>query len=107
MIKLNKLWLVASVLALSSCSHIVEQEPVYQVLPYQENMIGLQNPQSRVLVYCYPSEYYTAEQCADNFENMGFVRLNDIPRLPAEYDSLKADTYPTRRWRRDEQVPRW
>ena len=105
--KINKLWLLMLVLFLPGCYNLTGQEPTYHVLPYQENMIGLQNLQSRVIVYCYHSEHFTTEQCAENFENMGFVRLNDIPRLPAEYDSLQANSYPSRRWRKDEQIPRW
>ena len=105
--KIKKNWFLLSALLLSGCSYMVHHEPVYEVLPYQENMIGLQNLQNRVIVYCYHSDFYTAEQCADYFENMDFIRLNDIPKFKAEYDSLKADTYPTRRWRKDERIPRW
>jgi len=105
--KMNKLWFLVPLLMLSSCAGIQTDEPVYEVLPYKEDMIGLQNLDTRVLIYCYPSDYYTAEQCASEFESRGFVRLTDIPRLAAEYDYLKADTYPTRRWRKDEKIPRW
>ena len=79
----------------------------YYVLPYQEDVIALQNLNTRVLVYCYTSPLITSQQCATEFENRGYVRLQEIPRLPAEYDFLKDGTYPTRRWRNGEQVPRW
>ena len=105
--KLNKLWLLMPLLVIAGCSVFSYTKPTYQVLPYQENMIGLQNLNTRVLVYCYNSEHYTAEQCADEFENRGFVRLTNIPRFTAEHDYLKSDTYPTRRWRKDEKAPRW
>ncbi|MBE6450731.1 MAG: hypothetical protein E7016_02070 [Alphaproteobacteria bacterium] len=105
--KMKKLSVLALMLVATGCAYNKNHEPVYEVLPYQESMIGLQNLQNRVVVYCYHSDTYTAEQCADYFENMDFIRLNDIPKFTAEYDSLKADTYPTRRWRKDERIPRW
>ena len=104
--KLNKLWLLTPLLALSSCVNIQGDVPTHEVVPYQEDMIALQNLYTRVVAYCYSSAYYSAEHCAENFEKKGFVRLNEIPRVAAEYDKLKADTYPTRRWRKDELVPR-
>ncbi len=84
-----------------------EETPTYYILPYEEEMIVLQNLKTRVLVYCYSSADITAAECAARFEKQGFVRLKDIPSLPAEYDFLKNDTYPTRRWRKDEKIPRW
>ena len=67
----------------------------------------LENARKTLDAYCYSSPSYTAEYCAKEFEGKGFVRLTDVPRLPAEYDALKADTYPTRRWRKDNKIPRW
>ncbi len=84
-----------------------EEIPTYYILPYQEEMIVLQNLKTRVLVYCYSSAETTAAECADRFAKQGFVRLRDIPSLPAEYDYLKSDSYPSRRWRKDEKIPRW
>ena len=40
-------------------------------------------------------------------EKLGYVRLREIPYKPADYDLLKTDTYPTRRWRGGELTPRW
>ncbi len=105
--KINIKWILAVLFVLPACSYFEYQEPVYQVLPYQEDMIGLQNLETRVLVYCYQSANVSTEECAQEFEKRGYVRLTNIPRLPAEYDSLKSDTYPTRRWRKDEKIPRW
>ena len=104
--KINKLWFFIPFIMVAGCS-IHKNEPTYKALPYQESMIGLQDLQSRTLVYCYASKAYTVEQCARKFEEKGFVRLTNIPRFPAQYDTLKADTYPTRRWRKDEKIPRW
>lgn len=105
--KLNFSWLLLPLIMLSGCVNYENETPVYRILPYQDDMIGLQNLETRIIVYCYNSATITTEQCAREFENRGYVRLTDIPRLPAEYDYLKSDTYPTRRWRRDEKIPRW
>lgn len=111
--KLRKYALLAAFCAIAGCQQAPEDvvfepgTPVVNVQPYQESTIALQDLRSRVLVYCYSSENTTAAQCAQIFEQKGYVRLRDIPRLPAEHDFLKADTYPTRRWRRQDLVPRW
>ncbi len=94
-------------LAACSGSREAEKIPTYYILPYEEEMIVLQNLKNRILVYCYPSADVSATDCAARFEKQGFVQLRDIPSLPAEYDFLKGDTYPTRRWRKDEKIPRW
>lgn len=106
MLYLRKIWLMLPLFLICGCTYW-QETPTYQILPYQENMIVLQNLKTRVLVYCYTIEDQTAESCAEKFENGGFVRLKDIPRLTADYDTLKSDTYPTRRWRKEDKVPRW
>ena len=94
--KMNKLWLLVPLFSLFGCYSADNEIPAFEVVPYKEDMIVLQNLKTRVLAYCYSSPSYK-----------GFVRLTDVPRLPAEYDALKADTYPTRRWRKDNKIPRW
>lgn len=69
--------------------------------------IILQQPISRVLATCYRTEDVSAEACAKIFESKGYVRVNNIPYKTADYDFLKTDTYPTRRWRGGEDTPRW
>ena len=105
--KMNKLCLLLPLFSLFGCSYNQNEISTYDVLPYQEDMIVLQNLQTRVLAYCYTSPSYTAEYCAKEFEGKGFVRLTDIPRMTADHDVLKGNTYPTRRWRKEDQVPRW
>ena len=84
----------ASLLALlAGCSH-QEEMPVKNVPLFQDEVIALQNLNSRVVVYCFTSADYQANDCAKRFESQGFVRLRDIPKLPAEFDFLKGDTYP-------------
>ena len=72
-------------------------------LPY----IVLQQPQSRVIATCYRSANVSAETCAKLFESKGYVRLRNIPYKTADYDFLRTDTYPSRRWRGNEDTPRW
>lgn len=93
---------------LTACTSSTPEMDVPRFVPqYEENTVVLQNLKTRTLVYCYNSEEVSADECAEKFEKDGFVRLRDIPKFPAEYDFLKADTYPTRRWRKDEKIPRW
>ena len=83
---------------------VLEQHPSYV---NDDDVIVLQNLNSRVLAYCYTSERNPAEYCAQQFEKLGYVRLREIPYKTADYDFLKTDTYPTRRWRGGELMPRW
>lgn len=69
--------------------------------------IGLQNLETREVVRCYNNEQTSAEACAEIFEKKGYVRFRDIPYKTADYDFLKVDTYPTRRWRDSEVTSRW
>ena len=73
----------------------------------QEEEIVLQNLYNRDIVRCVKSAYSTANDCAAMFESQGFVRIGDIPQQTANYDLLKTNTYPTRRWREGEKGPRW
>ena len=73
----------------------------------ENDIVGLQNPQDRTIVYCYSGNNSSAEQCAKHFENKGYVRIRDLPKKTANYDFLTVDTYPTRRWRSGELTPRW
>lgn len=106
-ISVKNLVLATVFLPLLGCASQKDFNGVYYVIPYQEEMVVLQNLKSRVLAYCYPSVEFSADDCAKSFEKQGFVRLKDIPRFPAQDDFLKADTYPTRRWRKNERAPRW
>ena len=73
----------------------------------EDEPIGLQNLNSRTIIYCYSDSFHTAEQCAAHYEDNGYTRLRDIPRKTANYDFLTVDTYPSRRWRNGELTPRW
>ncbi len=71
------------------------------------DFIDLQNPHNRVVVHCKKTAEASAELCADFFEKRGYIRLQEIPYKTANYDFLKTDTYPSRRWRANEATPRW
>ena len=73
----------------------------------EENAITLLKQRTGVLVHCYTTKKMLAETCAQYYEKDGFVRVREIPLKTADYDFLKNDTFPTRRWRRGERTPRW
>lgn len=79
----------------------------HSTLTNDQDVIVLQNLDSRIVVTCYTSERNPAEFCAQSFEKLGYVRLRDIPYKTADFDFLKTDTYPSRRWRAGELTPRW
>ncbi len=69
--------------------------------------IGLQNLSTRDIVRCYDNMFVSAESCARRYEANGYTRFRDIPYKTANYDFLKVDSYPSRRWRDSELTPRW
>lgn len=85
----------------------VPLRPQRVVYGNDQNIIVLQNLTSRVIATCKRTEDVSAETCAKLFESKGYVRIRDIPYKTADYDFLKTDTYPTRRWRGGEDTPRW
>ncbi len=97
---------------ISACSwqnaeEMINYKPQRTVYGNDQAYIILQQPQSRVVATCYRTEDVSAETCAKIFESKGYVRLRNIPYKTADYDFLKTDTYPTRRWREGELTPRW
>lgn len=70
--------------------------------------ILLIHPVTRTQILCYDLPGESAVQCAENFRAVGYVLVTDIPQVSANYDFLRKNTYPTRRWRGGgEVVPRW
>ena len=70
--------------------------------------ILLIHPVTRTQILCYDLPGESAVQCAENFRAAGYVLVTDIPQVSANYDFLRKNTYPTRRWRGGgEGVPRW
>ena len=70
------------------------------------NQVVMENLNTRVLAYCRGTQD-EIDACVQRLEGSCYVRITDIPSLPAKYDQLKRGTYPTRRWRNGETVPRW
>ena len=80
----------------------------YIIAPNSDGeVVGLQNLLTREVVYCYNGEATSKEECATLFEEKGYTRFRDIPYKTANFDELKVDTYPTRRWRDSEITSRW
>jgi len=73
---------------------------------YVRNQVVMQNLQTRILAYCRGSDEEINE-CVERLECGGYRKITEIPYLAAKYDYLKKGTYPTRRWRSGENVPRW
>lgn len=73
---------------------------------YDKNQVIMENLNTRVLAYCRGSEE-EIEECVSMLENSCYIRISEIPHLAAKYDMLKTGTYPTRRWREGELIPRW
>ena len=86
---------------------IVYYKDAFKNFPNDANPIGLQNLNNRAVAYCFDNSENTAESCAQYLESKGYVRFRDIPYKTANYDFLKVDTYPTRRWRDAELTSRW
>lgn len=119
MFKMQKMLILASVLLISACANCDlcnwRTQPKPKIIDCPKpcafvndaSLITLQNLNNRVVVRCYDNEDNTAESCAQMFEKKGYVRLRDIPYKTANYDFLKVDTYPTRRWRDNEITSRW
>ncbi len=108
MIKNNLFFMLFFIFFITACSS-TEQAESQKRATYanEEGTITLQNLNTRVLINCYKSDYQSAETCAEIFEQRGYVRLTNIPHKPAKFDTLKQNTYPTRRWREGEITSRW
>lgn len=73
---------------------------------YHKNQVVMQNLQTRVLAYCRGDEN-EIDECIKRLECAGYTLLKNVPTMTAKYDFLKKGSYPTRRWRNGESVPRW
>ena len=73
---------------------------------YGTGEVIMQNLNTRVIAYCRGTPI-EVESYVNRLENSCYRRLNEIPSIPAKYDILKPGSYPTRRWREGELVPRW
>lgn len=95
--------LLIALLLLTAC------DSVFHVMPETPVPITLRNPWTRAVIRC-PYNYYNANEhkaCAYNLQSQGFERVEHTSFLPAKYDFAVEGSYPTRRWRENELVPRW
>ena len=112
---MKKLTALAILLFLNACACLRPAPPpaapepavAAENFPNDQQIIGLQNLRNRAVVYCYDNSQNSAENCARYFEERDYVRFRDIPYKTANFDFLKVDTYPTRRWRNSEITSRW
>lgn len=93
--------------ACGSVQNKPSQSQVHMVETNEPQSIALENLKTRVVAYCHDSALFSAEECALDMEKRGFVRLTDIPKVTADKDFLTTGTYPTRRWRETDRIPRW
>lgn len=102
---------IFGLLLLGACMNQVETASIQPQRRFryanEETEISLLQPFTSVIVRCYSTKYEPAETCAQFFEEKGYVRFRNIPYKTANYDFLKANGYPTRRWRPGEITPRW
>lgn len=69
--------------------------------------VVLIHPYTRTKVLCLEQPEMSIFDCVDRFRNEGYVLITDVPQFAGQYDLLQKGTYPTRRWRKGENVPRW
>lgn len=67
------------------------------------SVVVLQNPMTRELVRCDFTDY----NCIGSYESQGYVQLRAAPHF-AGYNDIPSDTdYPPRRYRDNNNIPRW
>ena len=77
------------------------------IVPGTNDTVILQHPVTREVFYCESDEYVSAAICAAELEEMGFVRLTDKSVFPGKDDMLQKGSYPPRRYRDHQNIPRW
>ena len=77
------------------------------IIPNEESTIILQQPVTREVFYCESTSGVPADICAAELEKNGFVRLTDKPTFTGKDDIPQKGSYPTRRYRDKQDVPRW
>lgn len=84
---------------LSACTRII--------VPGTNETVILQQPVTREVYYCESDEYASAAVCAAELEEQGFVRLTDKSVFSGKDDMPQKGSYPSRRYRDNQAVPRW
>ncbi len=95
---------------------LLPPQPCEQPMPtYYDNLsetevaegVLLIHPLTRAKVLCFDQSGWSAVECAEYFRAAGYMLATDIPQFAGRYDFLREGTYPARRWRKDEHIPRW
>ena len=102
-------WLVLACIGICGCAYQNKAlAPEKHTVPFEHHQVlALENLYTREIAYCYANAEFSAEECAAELEQKGFVQLTEIPKVTAPRDFLSTGTYPTRRWREGDLVPRW
>ena len=77
------------------------------IVPGLNETVILQHPVTREVFYCESDEEVPAAECAAALEEEGFVRLTDKSLFPGKDDLMQKGSYPSRRFRDHQNIPRW
>ena len=78
------------------------------LIPQGDAEIVMQQPVTREIFVCMDTDESSADECAYAMEKKeGFVRLKDKSVFTGKDDIPRPDSYPTRRFREDQNIPRW
>ena len=99
---MKKAFLLPFLCAVAGCSGSTE------VLVPRGGQIVLQQPVTREIFVCADEAWRTADDCAYYMEQQeGYVRLTDKAVFTGKDDIPQDGAYPTRRYRDNQNLPRW
>lgn len=105
--KRSSLAILCAVIAACSSSKQTPQDEFHLLKAHEQHYIALEDLKTHLIAYCHSSDDFSAEECAADLERRGFVRLTDVPKVTADKDFLTTGSYPSRRWRETDRIPRW
>ncbi len=84
------------------------QTPIYEnqvsiTQDMEHCVVVLQHPQGRDLVRCMNTDL----TCIQSYEKLGYVQLRYTPHFAGSKDVEMPSDYPARRWRSNNNIPRW
>ncbi|NCB49347.1 MAG: hypothetical protein EOM53_01520 [Alphaproteobacteria bacterium] len=75
----------------------------YETHTLKLTTVELQHPVLRDVVSCS----YEDSKCISKYENQGYVQLKDKPKFTGKGDIPSQKGYPTRKWRDNNNIPRF